>query len=485
MKLIPIRKNGMVFIGFLIILISGLMSYFHVLHNYNSLNFHTRDYAFYSEFIIKLMDSDLINHYTMNPGGYNMFGITAIDGCSGFFQWVHMEPVRFIQAFIFYLFDDLRAVFIFNIVLIYLPFILIVNSISNQTNKTIISIILILSFIFFPSLILVAGYDNRPSMFLGSFYFFQLYSWLFSKNRILRIVSFFLMFLIREEALIFNFLILLVAYGYLKLGELKKNTFYVLLSGYLAYLLFVVGYFIYWEYSISKLNTFILLIVFFFSILMIAIIYFQKLLVYKHTLLPLFLFVPLVFVPVQYFLMYMNGAYPQESYTWWNDPRLALIWFLIIAMIIWKWNQFSEKTSLLFSMTLIVFVVVLNFIPSFKHHALLLRIDNEKDLVQNFIYDSEQNNIILTDYRTHQAFLQFNQNYCIERLPCFLHCRDRFFPNNVSCINQLLIQPCYVLITRKTWNLMNLEELKFNIQGFHSKDGYVFFSHAGIEKQGY
>src|SRR5690242_555351 len=118
------NKYDLVF-GVVFWFVISLLCWYFTCLKQTSLDFHTRDYAYYSEFIVKWGKPQAEQKYSINPGGYNILGISTADGCAGFYQWVHFEPFRIFQALIYWLTGSMKMIFLLNAMFVCSPIICI------------------------------------------------------------------------------------------------------------------------------------------------------------------------------------------------------------------------------------------------------------------------------------------------------------------------------------------------------------------------
>lgn len=414
---------------------------FYLVHlKFLALDFHTRDYAFYTEFIIKWSRPVSEQMYSINPGGYNFLGITATDGCSGFYQWVHFEPIRFVQAFIYKIFHSLQAVFIFNSLVVCSPVLAITRWLSKTSAKLWEYLIWVLFFAAFPATLLVAGYDNRPSMFLGVGYFWLLYSLLATKKSWLQFLFFVLLFSVREESLILNAFVLVYLFFQWRKKEISGEWLFIFILFWVVYLIGLLSYFRYWDYTFfedtGKKYPFEVLLSCLLALFgVIGFILFRK----KYVM---FLFIPIVLFIFQLFSMYSIGIFPEEKHTFYNDPRVLMIFLMFLGFMLLE----RIKGKKLLSKSVLIFVPLFFTGLLFGKEGVILQTKNwiEKHPYtrQGFQFSDRMNHnydVILTDYSTHQMFLGKKNLYCIDRLPCNIEkSATRFYPENRINVEELM-----------------------------------------------
>jgi hypothetical protein len=415
------------------------VSYYLVHLKFLALDFHTRDYAFYTEFIIKWSRPVSEQQYSINPGGYNFLGISSTDGCSGFYQWIHFEPIRFVQAFIYKIFHSLQAVFIFNSLLVCSPVLAITRWLSKTSAKLWEYFIWVLLFAAFPATLLAAGYDNRPSMFLGVGYFWLLYSLLATKNTWLQFLFFVLLLTIREEALILNACVLGYLFFEWRKKEVSGKWFFMFMLIWGIYLIGLLSYFRYWNYTFfedtGKKYTLGILVSCILGVLGIAgFILLRK----KYRMI---LFIPVILFIFQLLSMYEVEIFPEVNFAFYNDPRLLMIFLMLLGGLLYARSLNKNLSKYVFALIPLFFIGLL-----FGNSGLIQRakIWEAKQIYtrEGFHFSDRMNinyDIIITDYTTHQMFLGKKNLYCIDRLPCYIEKSPaRFYPENRGDVEELM-----------------------------------------------
>jgi|GEM_PF-6202823 len=448
----------------LLITAAGLLSLVLVGLRESALAFHTRDYAYYTEFIIRNAEPGMRKAYSLNPGGYNFLGAFAIDGTDSLYQWVHVEPVRFVHSWLYGITGTLWAVHIFNVVLLLLPAWISWKWLNVKPGRRWSSILMLLCFVAFPSFAGTAGYDNRPSLLLGTFYFTQLYAWLGTSNDRLRIFSFFLMFFIREEALIFNFFVLLVAASKASDGEFSWRKWSAMAGGWAVYLLLLLVYFGFWKYKLNSPGVLARTGILFAGVATGGIFWLVLWKRRKIFLSPvLLLLLPAPVIIAQYCLMSQQNAFPQEGYTWWNDPRNTLWWMIAWAGACYFCGRYGTGLGRTFPFAVLCLVFITMQLTAYHGIRQQMERYNESRNYTSLVWDAKKKiasgAFVLTDYSTHQAFTDRNENYCIERLPSFMKLEDRFYPGNREAVKQIFPQADYMVISVPVYESLRADGL--------------------------
>ena len=102
-------------------LLAVVASSFYAELKYKSLNFHTRDYAYYVQFSSKLLDSKMAKSYSLNPEGYNWLRYYGTEGVDNFHRSLHFEPIKYVYAVLYYFAPTPRVLFWLASLIYFLP----------------------------------------------------------------------------------------------------------------------------------------------------------------------------------------------------------------------------------------------------------------------------------------------------------------------------------------------------------------------------
>lgn len=199
-----------------------------------ALGYHTRDYPFYFQFATKVLDPAIANRYTINPFGYNFLGMDGVEGMTGLYQTIHLEPIKFLYAICYWITGTPLSIFLLIGVIYFFPLLYLGWQMKLRDRLDAFFVVgVVLLFILFPATNLVVANDLRPySLLLPSFLLTFLSIQLEAPHW--HTVSFFCaMFLCREEALVLA--ILLMGYALFKTHNraeiIRKATHFGLIWG--------------------------------------------------------------------------------------------------------------------------------------------------------------------------------------------------------------------------------------------------------------
>jgi hypothetical protein len=182
------------------------------------------------------------------------------------------------------------------------------------------------------------------------------------------------------------------------------------------------------------------------------------------------LFIPFILLAFQLFSMYSIGIFPDESYNYFNDPRLQTINLIILVMLLY-WNSKKSGIADVVPKLSVPLFAVFTFI-SFMRYTRNWKAQQEyTQPVFELREKIQTNDEIMTDYKTHQAFLGFKNLYCMDRLPCKVDKGyTRFWPENFDKV-------AYKLGTTTTWFIA---ESKRNNELFSMKEHETIFDNKFI-----
>jgi hypothetical protein len=468
---LTIRKAKYELLGFILLWLGiSAISWYLIALKYWALDFHTRDYAFYTEFIIKWSKPASEQFYTINPGGYNFLGVNAVDGCDGFYQWIHLEPIRFFQAFIYQVFQSIHAVFIFNALVVCSPVLAMGLWLKKSTAGYWEKIIWVLFFILFPATLLAAGYDNRPSMFLGVGYFWILYFLLATHHKWGQYISFLLLFTIREEALILNGAVCIYLFFKWRDKQFSGNWLGIYLGSYIIYATGLGVYFNYWHYHLlanaaQSYSPIVLISVAILILSLAGYALWRK----KYFL---WLLMPCLLVVFQLSTMYQKGNFPDVGFSAFNDPR-NLLWGLLVMGFLIYWRTQKQAWPLWAAFIGLPFFLCFTWMGTHnlrskysgwnRQYKNTYMVNNISKLSQNKGRNKVANSLIplssllITDYSTHQAFVGRPNVVCFERLPCTFEKSDqRFYPKNTYAVKELMREGTWIILSKKNLKEMEL-----------------------------
>ncbi len=194
---------------FCIVVIAGVL-FCHM--KYRALAYQIRDFPYYMQFASKLLDHQAHPRYTLNPQGYNIFRHRSYDGIGSLHRSIHFEPIKYVYGALYGIVPYVPTVFAFIAFLYFLPLVYVsFIPLLMGKKRRLFLLLFVASYILYPGTMRAIAYDAKPySLFVP---FFSMVVLAIVYNRPFRefLLWVFCIFCVREEALIFN-AILLVLY---------------------------------------------------------------------------------------------------------------------------------------------------------------------------------------------------------------------------------------------------------------------------------
>ncbi|HQQ03700.1 MAG TPA: hypothetical protein PLT67_02560 [Kiritimatiellia bacterium] len=429
----------------------------------NSLDFHTRDFAFYAEFAQKAFRPEMPKIYGINPGGQNMFGYVGIEGSRGFHFTIHLEPVKYILAFA-EVFSPVRYLGAFSVFsfIIFSPLLYGWYLRRLGCHRPLLEIASL--YLIYPAAFWAVGYDLRPYALMGSVFLLAVMAQAAARPLPERLAFIVALLLIREEGIVFASAIGLMSFVWVRKRKDVVASLCIWLL-ILAYGLMVVGYFHFAAFDragargLSVFSDYRYAIMVKLLVLwavaamgLLILIFIKPNNAFQRLLAVILLGVPLV--PMAWQFIHMN--YPDFV----SMPRPDFMWQLIIGLIEDpRYNLYvAQVTAILMvliparrsqercvSRTIVGAIAACVFITllliswiSFKHRTSEKR-TCFRDLVNNLEKIEPLQNTVFCDYATQQAFAHIAIVYNFQRLPYQLaKSEPNLFPENRHLLKRLL-----------------------------------------------
>ncbi len=453
-----------------VLLASLLFSVMFSCQKYTALGYHTRDFAYYLQFASKVFDGTSHRRLSLNPHGDNFLFFTGTDGQKNFYQSIHFEPVKFVEGALYRVFGHPLALFLFMALVFFSPVVyLILNSGNRPRGDDGYFLLLVgLAYCLYPSVAATVSYDLRTYILLAPLFFLCFLSVDFDRGSRKTVVFFNLMFLVREEALVFGLIIMAYALARNGFRIHGRSPVAAMIASYLFWIVPMGAFFLWDGYENEVLSGSVPHDVYAFvateyaSILMalaaLCILFAlfasrasirQKAVRLIKDNADLFLFL-MVIVPLVYQLIQYSGSPTREAALsgLLHDPRYNLYFVVFLMFLMLLHERISGSRLKAFINYGLAAIVVLSlagwFIPrdGFPLHDFLAYARNAGKTSIVFQSRNETNpteSRILVDYNTHQAFYDYDKVYVYNRLPCYLSAGDgRFFPQNRNLLKDLL-----------------------------------------------
>jgi hypothetical protein len=382
-------------------------------------------------------------------------------------QAMHFEPVKYIDGVLFFVFKTPIILFLFRSIVFFLPilYLLKVFPVVNNHDKNFL-ILLSFTYCLYPSVQNAVSFDLRPFIFLGPCFFISFLAVCFNRPKWEILTSFNLMFLIREEALIFAIVIIL--YALADNYKEKSESGYILRSLLLSWIFWFTLILIYYRWSGYHYHLSSQRLFAFSMIPIVVLIYLfivrKKLFSIKtiRSLAILSIFAPL---GCQFYLSSRSSELTQIIKSLIFYPRWMLYFSCVLLVSIVLWQTIEKKAFKIFLLSCFSLVlaisVALNYF-SFGKLSSYLEGRRAADLVFSLRDSTDKyNSHILCDYQTYQAFYDYENVYVYQRLPSYLISGEkRFYPANIAILGKLIKERIEYIIASndKIGTILNLAE---------------------------
>lgn len=466
----------------------------------NALGYHTRDFPFYLQFGAKVFAPSLTNTYSINPYGYNALGLDGIEGMSGLFQTIHLEPIKFLYGLLYQIFGSPLPIFgLFGLIYFAPP--LYWGWHSNGRNQTdaIFAILVGLLFLLFPSSILAVADDLRPYTLLAPLLALVILSIHLDAPRWQTVLFLVAMLSCREEAIILA--VFVIGYALLRSGtplSLRQNGI-VLGAIWLGWILFTGLYYIWADYPINPfLNPIgnvisdvsyplVLAVWATVAIAYLAVIYLWSKKISEsrqrwlsgNAWLQIGLFA-LIFIPIFRQVSVSKGRkfgrmpFEEALFSVFKDfmlfPKFTLIFVMVMVTLALIWTTLQRPAVRRWVCGVLVLLTItcvyLQSVSWMKTPLVWLEqyqlSMDDNQLVWDLRGGTDQyEDAILSDFNTYQAFADYEHIITFERLPWAIEPSEaRHFPTNVDRTAAILRDEVqYIVIAKEEESLSAISQL--------------------------
>ena len=469
-----------------------------------ALGYHTRDYPFYLQFAAKSLDPALSKLYSINPFGYNFLGLDGIEGMSGLYQTIHLEPIKFVYAAIYRVSGSPLPIFLLFGLLFFAPPLYLGWRLQMRDRLDgYFLIILTLLFILFPASLLVIADDLRPYTLLVAFFLLAFLSIHLKAPQWHTLLFFCLMLTCREEALLFA--LFLMGYKLLNTVDsalVKRNARQYGLI-WLLWLGMTILYFRWTGYSINPLlNSFAALLkesstlqlALLLALLLALIVSAYCLIVWvwlkigeaRRQWLAQNLWIKVAaFAIILYPLteqvigsrgrQYSEMEFADAFFSIFEDfmlrPKYVLIFIMFNALIVVLWTNISKSSvrrgicallTILLACSLYLHSVTWMDTALIQFRAYQMNVSFSQ-LVWDLRGQTDQyETAIMTDLKSYQAFAEYEQIAVFERLPWEIEpSEQRHYPANIEHLVTILNERTeYFVIAKSEKSLGAIEALR-------------------------
>lgn len=457
----------------------------------DALGYHTRDFAYFAQTQAKLLDATLTPRLSLNPDGHSFLGIRGTEAEKSIHQGIHFAPIKYIHTLLYAVTGSLFLVYLFNSFLVFAPG-LYVGYLGCTFGKkdgagdrdAVFYFLMAVAYLIYPSIHHVATHDLRHYIFLAPLFVLSIASIHFERPTLERILLFNLLFFAREEALVLGSVVIfygLALQARKGVGSLFRTEMKWYLLSYAFWYTAIMSYYVWAGYTQETPLVHRALIVAGFLLLGIAGILVMKSFIAKHNIpggnaLAGFLAIIPVFGP----FIYHGGVWREIdifSILYFDRYFLYAVCLYVSVLALWRVVVGATfRRAMIGAMTVFVAVVLFANTPLYELPAYLTKrempivsataqyIDEREDagIVHRLAekLDPAQA-VVLVDYRTHQAFYDFEEVYTWERLPWYLVAgKERFYPENEERLRRLIQDRVQYIVVGKKWRKTVESELE-------------------------
>jgi hypothetical protein len=488
----------LVLIGYVLICsIAAVYSYL----KFKSLNFHPRDFPFYLQFAAKLGDQNLTNQYSLNPDGHNFIGFYGTEAEDNFHQALHLEPVKYLYP-LFYKVFKAPGLFLFSALIFFSPMVYFAFiHFKTRENSHWIVLFFTILYIFTTLSLEAASLDLRPFAFLGPVFVMLIFSIHFDRPLWEKILFFNCLLLIREEAMILTFGVLLYTAAKEYSQSKKLYLAKIFTVNWLVWVGLVFLYYGWTGYAfinyVSHLQgitrgKFIPAGIGF--VLLFALIYLCLFIIKKRnqqlfSSLFMLLTYSLIFIPVfmAFFPLFSFSNLGYFFILFHESPRFNILFITFLVFLVLVWDLFLRNRGeiVLKSITVIImgYFIFTTGQATYARFRKYAAGGKQAEIVFSIRENTDKYKTgILCDYNTYQAFYDYENVFCFNRLPSYMISgADRYYPDNIEVLKQLIKEKVdYVVLAlkgkeiaanRKISNILNLNK----IPAYASNEKYIIY----------
>ena len=180
---------------------------------HRSLEFEAVDFDFYMQFAAKAFDPSSTGRYAVNPEGRNIYGLADVEGQRGLHQTLHFEPVKYVYAALYGWTGSPIALFIFIAVCYFAPLLYLALIATGASTRENIFVLLVgLAYVLYPSTPRMVSFDLRPRIFVIPALVVLILAIIYARPMSEKMLWFILFLLAREEAVVLAPLLLALDY---------------------------------------------------------------------------------------------------------------------------------------------------------------------------------------------------------------------------------------------------------------------------------
>jgi len=438
----------------IILSISATLSYKAFTVKKENLEFHSRDYAFFSFQYKYLFDNEA--EVITNPNGRNFIGINAIDGYPTKHHSIHFSPIKYIISALFNRSTETTNNVFYFFLLINSVSLLYASLLLSKNNKH-IAIFFLISAVLIPSHIKHITFDLRPFILLSSCLLSLVASIYYKKSITILLAICIVGSLIREEFAIFS----MIASAVLLFEGRKKDGVIMLAYSFTHFL--AISYYYAYIYSYGALSgiAYYAIICLYIGLLLSIKYDFE---IIKHTVADKYK-LSVISIPF-YYIWISETLFSQinldkgilSNIVRLTKGFLSLLhepnYYPAILILLFLYSA-TRSSGYKLSKHNFFFLILCLLASSFlAYKEIYKNIHPDFAIAHQISSNLHKHDIVLTDHKIHAAVNEHKNTFVYNRLPARININqnDRFYPKNIGNLYYMLNNSIdIVLITNKSF----------------------------------
>lgn len=436
-----------------------------------ALDFHERDFPYYAQFDVRLFDGRYEPRYSLSPNGHDLFGFVGTEGARSLHQAIHFEPVKYVMAAVYRLTGHLAGPFALIAAMFFAPVLFLATRMPRRDRLDVaFAVLAAIAYALYPSALEAATFDLRPFSLLMPLFMLAALSVIFRRPRRETLFLFNALFLVREEALIFGVVVLLVALAVdqrllssPRSPDARRPPIEVMVACYVAWTAIEIAYFAWCGYGNVQPLAVPLAIAGFALIGGGAVVLAARRLRRGPGAMDRLLFLPPLTVMLVFPPLVLQQVFDRDLVNhpdlFFYAPMYALHAGCVLLALVATWSALrslrARRTWVGIALALVVVALGALVAPSHRAPLSQLSLCRARSVDAEIVFDVRDETSplvtsILTDQATFQAFYDYENVIVYERLPWHVvPGEERRWPRNQARLEALLEeQIAWVVVSR-------------------------------------
>ena len=472
-RFLPVFRRSAQLTLLVLFLVFTYVGFAYATVKYRALSYNDVDFTCYLEFFSKLLDPTLSPRYSLNPNGHNYMGFSGIDGSGSVHISTHFEPLKYLDALVYRISGTYLAMFLLYSALFFMPLIYLALIMAKlDLESAFFATLVYMIYAFLPQNMESASYDLRPYSLLAPLVLVLLTAIILSRPFPEILVLLNCMFLLREESLILvPVLVLFLVSHERTYGRRVQPSYWVWFAvSWLFWAGITVGYYIWTGLSFEGPGTELSRVYRFATgigwvLIPVLFVFLLSLYAFRGFLIRRLSWVSLGLLAAPWILEFANrkllrGTLLEEApRVLLSEPRWHILWIIALGALLYSWRRVATRDQQRFLASVaaigLLLVVYLCFFgqstPWQRYRSYRAAADDAQVVFALRDRTLPAITVILTDYKTHKAFFDYERVYSYERLPWYLvqGKEEGRYPQNEEKLQQLLKEEVdWVVATR-------------------------------------